>query len=61
MRYTDKEGNTLNLNEAMAANSFLMVADIYTREPLEMYFNAQAELRAGKRPKGAAAHFSSDD
>lgn len=70
MRYTDKEGNTLNLDEvrgspvvarrglsdqAMTADSFLMVADVYIREPLEMYFNAIGELRAGKRPKGAVA------
>lgn len=56
MRYTDQEGNILNLNEAMTANSFLMVSDVYTREPLEMYFNAEGDLRAGKRPKGAVAH-----
>lgn len=55
MRYTDKQGNNLNLNDAMAADSFLMVADVYVREPLEMYFNAAGELRAGKRPKGVAA------
>ncbi len=61
MRYTDQEGNILNLNEAMAANSFLMVADVYTREPLEMYFNAEGDLRAGKRPKGAVAHLLNDD
>lgn len=55
MRYTNKEGNTLNINEAMAADSFLMEADVYISEPLEMYFNAQGELRAGKRPKGVIA------
>jgi hypothetical protein len=28
MRYTDKEGNPLNLNECMTADSFLMEADV---------------------------------
>lgn len=55
MRYTDKEGNSINLNDAMTADSFLMVTDVYIREPLEMYFNAAGELRAGKRPKGVVA------
>lgn len=55
MRYTNKEGNTLKLNQAMAADSFLMEADLYICEPLEMYFNAEGELRAGKRPQGAVA------
>lgn len=55
MRYTDKEGNTLNLNECMTADSFLMEADVYICEPLEMHFNQKGELRAGKKPKKAAA------
>ena len=60
MRYTDKEGNTLSLNDAMTADSFLIVADVYVREPLEMYFNVEGELRAGKRPKGAVATLRND-
>jgi len=44
----------------MTADSFFMVADVYIREPLEMYFNAEKELRAGKRLKGAVATLSSD-
>jgi hypothetical protein len=55
MRYTDKEGNTLNLNDCMTADSFFMEADVYICEPLEMYFNQKGELRAGKRPKKAVA------
>lgn len=58
MRYTNKEGTTLNLDEAMTANSFFMEADVYIREPLEMYFNQKGELRAGKRPNKAVAHLS---
>ena len=54
MRYTDKEGNTLNLNEYMAADSFLMEPDVYTCEPLEMHFNS-GDLKAGKRPKKPVA------
>ncbi|MGL4621605.1 hypothetical protein [Chroococcidiopsis sp.] len=50
MRYTDKEGNTLNLNECMIADSFLMEPDVYTCEPLEMHFNQKGDLKAGKRP-----------
>lgn len=60
MRYTNKEGNTLKLNEAMAADSFLMEGDLYLCEPLEMYFSAKGELRAGKRPKGAVATLHAD-
>ncbi len=55
MRYTDKEGNTLNINECMTADSFFIEAADYTYEPTEMYFNQQGELRAGKRPKKAVA------
>jgi len=55
MRYTDKEGNTLNLNECMTADSFFMEADVYIREPLEMHFNQEGELRAGKKPKKAVS------
>ena len=32
MRYTDKERNTLKLNECMTADSFLMEPDVYTCE-----------------------------
>lgn len=56
MRYTNKEGNTLSLNECMTADSFLMETDVYIREPLEMHFNQKAELKAGKKPKKAVAH-----
>lgn len=55
MRYTDKEGNTLNLNECTTADSFFMEADVYIREPLEMHFNQEGELRAGKKPKKAVS------
>ena len=55
MRYTDQEGNTLNLNDCMTADSFFMETDVYIREPLEMHFNQKGELRAGKKPKKAAA------
>ncbi|OWY64552.1 hypothetical protein B7486_46615 [cyanobacterium TDX16] len=53
MRYTDKEGNTLNSNECMTADSFLMEPDVYTCEPLEMHFNQNGDLKAGKRPNKA--------
>ncbi len=53
MRYTDKEGNTLNLNECMTADSFLMEPDVYICEPLEMHFNQKGDLKAGKRPNKA--------
>lgn len=51
MRYTDKEGKTLQLDECMTADSFFMEADMYIREPLEMHFDQEGELRAGKKPK----------
>lgn len=51
MRYTDKQGNTLSLNECMAADSFFMEADVYTSEPLEMHFNEAGELQTGKKPQ----------
>jgi hypothetical protein len=51
MRYTDKEGNTLNLNECMTADSFFMEANVYISEPLEMHFNEAGELRNGKKPQ----------
>lgn len=60
MRYTDKQGNFLNFNECMTAESFFMEADVYIDEPIEMYFNQKAELRAGKRPKTAIASLQSD-
>lgn len=60
MRYTDKEGNTLNINECMAADSFFMEAEVYTCEPTEMYFNQDGELRAGKRPKKAVEQLQND-
>lgn len=53
MRYTDKEGNTLNLNECMTADSFLMEPDVYICELLEMHFNQKGDLKAGKRSKKA--------
>lgn len=53
MRYTDKEGNTLNLNECMTADSFSMEPDVYTCEPLEMHFNQNGDLKAGKRSNKA--------
>ncbi|MBV8884639.1 MAG: hypothetical protein JO235_11675 [Chroococcidiopsidaceae cyanobacterium CP_BM_RX_35] len=58
MRYTNKEGNTLDLNECMTADSFLMEPDIYICEPLEMHFNQKGVLKAGKRPKQAVASTS---
>lgn len=61
MRYTNNEGNTLNHNEAMAAVSFLIEADVYICEPLEMYFNAEGELKAGKRPRAAVASLLLDE
>lgn len=33
---------------------------MYIREPLEMHFNQKGELRAGKKPKKAAAHLRSN-
>jgi len=51
MRYTDKQGNTLSLNECMVADSFFMEADVYISEPLEMHFNQAGELQTGKRPQ----------
>ena len=58
MRYTGKEGNTLDLNECMTVDSFLMEPDIYTCEPLEMHFNQKGEMKAGKRPNKAVASTS---
>ena len=55
MRYTDKEGNTLEPNEYMTADSFLMETDVYVCEPLEMHFNLKGDLKAGKRPKKPVA------
>lgn len=55
MLYTDLEGNTLNLNECMTADSFFMETDVYIREPLEMHFNQKGELRAEKKPNKAIA------
>ncbi len=42
MRYTDKEGNTLDVSEYMTADSFLMEPDVYTCEPLEMHFKRRS-------------------
>ena len=36
MRYTDRKGNTLNLNECISSDRFFIEADVYIREPLEM-------------------------
>ncbi len=55
MRYTNKEGNTLNLDECMTADSFFIEPDVYIHEPVEMHFNQKAELKAGKKPKKAVA------
>jgi len=58
MRYTDKEGTTLTLDECMTADSFLMETDVYICEPLEMHFNQKGELKAGKKPKKSIAHLA---
>ncbi|HEY9674693.1 MAG TPA: ssl1498 family light-harvesting-like protein [Waterburya sp.] len=58
MRYTDNQGKTLSLNECMTADSFLMQAEVYISEPLEMHFNPQGELQAGKRTNKTVAHRS---
>jgi hypothetical protein len=60
MRYTDKDGNNLDLNERLAADSFFMEADVYISEPLEMHFNQKGELRAGNKSKKAVAHLHRD-
>jgi len=60
MRYTDKEGKTLNLDDCMTADSFFMEAEVYICEPLEMHFNKQGDLKAGKKPNKAIAHLRSD-
>jgi hypothetical protein len=56
MRYTDKQGKTLNLNECMTTDSFFMQAEVYISEPQEMHFNQQGELRAGKKSNKAVGH-----
>lgn len=58
MRYTNKQGKTLSLNDCMTADSFLMQAEVYISEPQEMHFNPTGELRAGKKPNKAVAHCS---
>ncbi|MBD2356087.1 ssl1498 family light-harvesting-like protein [Tolypothrix sp. FACHB-123] len=60
MRYTDREGTTLNLDDCMTADSFFMEAEVYICEPLEMHFNKQGDLKAGKKPNKAIAHLPSD-
>lgn len=60
MRYTDKQGKTLNLDECMTADSFFMEADTYIEEPLEMHFDQTGELKAGKRSKQAATALRSN-
>ncbi|MEW5855931.1 MAG: hypothetical protein AB1861_00880 [Cyanobacteriota bacterium] len=60
MRYTNKEGNTLTLDECMTADSFFMEADVYVGEPLEMHFDENQELKAGKKPKKAVTLNASD-
>jgi hypothetical protein len=55
MLYTDKQGKTLNLNECMTADSFLMQAEAYISEPQEMHFNQTGELKAGRKPNQAVA------
>lgn len=58
MCYTDKQGKTLNRNECMTADSFFMQAEVYISEPLEMHFNPQGELQAGKKSNQTLAHCS---
>ncbi|HEY9637891.1 MAG TPA: hypothetical protein V6D14_31150 [Coleofasciculaceae cyanobacterium] len=58
MRYTDKQGKTLNLNECMTVDSFFIEAEVYIREPQEMHFNQKGELRAGKKLNKAVAQGS---
>ncbi|MBD2596447.1 ssl1498 family light-harvesting-like protein [Nostoc spongiaeforme FACHB-130] len=60
MRYTDKEGKILNLDDCMTADSFFMEAEVYICEPLEMHFNKEGDLKAGKKPNKAIAHLRSD-
>jgi hypothetical protein len=60
MRYTDKEGKTLNLDDFRTADSFLMEAEVYICEPLQMHFNKQGDLKAGNKPNKAIAHLRSD-
>ena len=60
MRYTDKEGKTLNLDDCRTADSFFMEAEVYICEPLEMHFNKEGDLKAGKKPNKAIAHLRSD-
>lgn len=58
MRYTDKQGKTLNLDDCTTADSFFMEAEVYISEPLEMHFNPQGELQAGKKSNKTLAHRS---
>lgn len=60
MRYTNKQGTTLNLDECKAADSFFIEADVYICEPLEMYFNQEGELKAGKKSHKEVAPLRSD-
>lgn len=60
MRYTNKKGTTLNLDECKTADSFFIEAEVYICEPLEMHFNQQGELKAGKKSNKAIAHLRSD-
>ncbi|MBD2449010.1 ssl1498 family light-harvesting-like protein [Nostoc sp. FACHB-152] len=56
MRYTDKEGKTLNFDDCKTADSFFMEAEVYICEPLEMYFNKEGDLKAGKKPHKAISY-----
>ncbi len=60
MRYTDKKGKTLNLDKCKSADSFFMETEVYICEPLEMHFNQEGELRAGKKSNKTIAHHRSD-
>jgi hypothetical protein len=42
----------------MTADSFFMQAEVYISEPLEMHFNLQGELQAGKKLNQTLAHRS---
>lgn len=54
MRFIDKDGNTLDLAACMNAESFYIESADYVQEPREMHFDANGELRAGKKSKRTA-------
>lgn len=55
MRYTNKEGNTLNLNEAMAADIFLMEADLDIRKSLFDVFQRKKRAKSRKETEGRSS------